>query len=67
MTAMVEMSAGALHQWRDSTGFDQLSEDVDDTRPIADSARTSVYTAFSKKRRKLPGESKPLLSDTDAK
>ncbi|MEP7284265.1 MAG: hypothetical protein ABI947_00695 [Chloroflexota bacterium] len=64
LTAIVEMSAGALHQWRDSNGFDQLSEDIDDTRPIVDGARPGVYTAFSKKTRRLPGNNKPSLPDS---
>ena len=61
LTAYTEMAAGALHQWRDSFGVDQLSEDVDDTKPIIDDARSSVRAAFSKKPRRLPGENKPQL------
>jgi hypothetical protein len=63
LTALAEMSAGALHEWRDSVGFPELSEDVDDTRPIVDGARPGVLTAFSKKPRRLRGADRPALSE----
>ncbi len=61
LTALTEMSAGALHEWRDSIGFNELSEDVEDTRPIVDGARPGVLAAFSKKPRRLPSGEKPLI------
>ena len=63
LTAITEMSAGALHEWRDSTGFTELSEDIEDVRPIIDGARPGVYNAFSKKPRRLPSGSHPELPD----
>jgi len=58
LTIIAESTAGALHEWRDSLGKSELIEDVDDTRPIIDDSRASVYRAFSKKPRRLPGEQK---------
>jgi hypothetical protein len=63
LTAITEMSAGALHEWRDSYGVDELAEDIDDVRPAINAARPHYYTAFSKKPRRLPGENKPQLPD----
>jgi hypothetical protein len=62
LSAIAELSAGTLHEWRDSDGVEQLSEDIDDTKPIVDGARPGVYAAFSKKPRRLPGENKPSIS-----
>ncbi len=58
LTIIAESTAGALHEWRDSLGKSELIEDVDDTRPIIDDSRGSVYRAFSKKPRRLPGGQK---------
>ena len=63
LTAMTEMASGALHEWRDSYGVDELSEDIEDTRPGIDAARPHFYTAFSRKPRRLPGETKPQIQD----
>jgi len=63
LTAVVEMMAGTLHEWRDSEGVSELEEDIDDTKPIIDGARPGVYQAFSKKRRRLPGKPYPRLPD----
>jgi len=63
LTAFTETAAGALHEWRDSYGLEELSEDIDDTRPMIDAARPHAYTAFSKKPRRLPGENKPQLAE----
>jgi hypothetical protein len=61
LTALTEMTAGALHEWRDSVGFGDLSEDVDDARPIVDAARPHAYQAFSKKPRRLGSGGIPRL------
>jgi hypothetical protein len=63
LTAIAELSAGTLHEWRDSDGVEQLSEDIDDTKPIVDGARPGVYSAFSKKPRRLPGANKPQIGE----
>jgi hypothetical protein len=63
LTAITELSAGTAHEWRDSQGLEQLSEDVEDTRPIIDGARSGVLSLFSKKPRRLPGENKPPLPE----
>ncbi len=64
LTALTELMSGMLHERRDSLGVRELIEDVDDTRPIVDSARPEVERAFSKKPRRLPSGRKPLaLSD----
>jgi hypothetical protein len=63
LTAMTEMASGALHEWRDSYGVDELSEDIEDTRPAVDAARPHLYTAFSRKPRRLPGQNRPQLPD----
>jgi hypothetical protein len=63
LTAFTEMSSGMLHEWRDSYGLEELSEDIDDTRPMVDAARPHAYKAFSKKPRRLPGENKPQLPE----
>jgi hypothetical protein len=63
LTATTEMWAGTLHEWRDSFGVNELSEDIEDTRPAVDAARPHLYTAFSKKPRRLPGENKPQITE----
>jgi hypothetical protein len=63
LTAITELSAGTAHEWRDSQGLEQLSEDVEDTRPIVDGARPGVFSLFSKKPRRLPGENKPQIGE----
>jgi hypothetical protein len=59
LTALTEMTAGALHEWRDSVGLPELSEDVEDARPIVDAAKPHAYQAFSKKPRRLNSGSNP--------
>lgn len=47
---MTEHIAAGLHAARDSQGVDELSEDVQDVRPIMSAARPELEQAFSKKR-----------------
>lgn len=47
---MTEYLAAGLHQARDSRGVGELSEDVQDVRPIMNAARAELEKAFSKKR-----------------
>jgi hypothetical protein len=63
LTATTELWAGTAHVWRDSRGLEQLSEDVEDTRPLIDAARPHAHALLSKKPRRLPGENKPAISD----
>jgi DNA-damage-inducible protein D len=47
---VTEYLATGLHVNRDSAGKAELSEDIEDTRPILDAARPEIERAFSKKR-----------------
>lgn len=58
-----ECVAGLLHIHRESFGKPELSEDIDDVRPIIDAARPEIHKVFSQKPRRLPGAKKPRLSD----
>jgi hypothetical protein len=55
--------SGMLHEQRESLGVNELMEDVEDTCPTVDSARSSVNTAFSRKPRRLPGKNRPQLPE----
>jgi hypothetical protein len=63
LTALTEMTAGATHEYRESIGFNELSEDIEDVRPLVDAARSHAYTLFSKKLRRLRSGNTPELSD----
>src|SRR5260221_520874 len=63
MTALTEFTSGTLHEWRDSIGFPELSEDVEDTRPLVNAARPHAYAMFSKKPRRLRSGDKPELPE----
>jgi len=62
LTSLAEMSAGSLHEYRNSIGYVELAEDINDAGPIVDAARPAVMAAFSKKPRRLPGEENSLLT-----
>ncbi len=66
LTSVTEMTAGALHEWRNSEGFAELLEDVEDTRPLVDAARPHAYQIFSKKPRRLEGKAKPAIADPES-
>jgi hypothetical protein len=60
---ITEFTSGLLHDHRESFGKPELSEDIDDVRPIIDAARPEIHKVFSQKPRRLPGAKKPQLSD----
>ena len=47
---ITEYIAAALHTERDSQGVEDLSDDIQDTRPIINAARPELEKAFGKKR-----------------
>lgn len=58
---ITEFTSRMLHIGRDSAGVDELSDDIQDTRPIIDAARPEIEKAFSKKPRRLKGQNQPPL------
>jgi hypothetical protein len=50
-----------FHEHRESFGKPELSEDIDDVRPIIDAARPEIQNVFSKKPRRLNAGNKPKL------
>ncbi|MBZ0282870.1 MAG: hypothetical protein K8L97_19175 [Anaerolineae bacterium] len=58
---ITEFTSGLLHEHRNSLGKPELSEDIDDVRPIMDASRPEIQKAFSKKPRRLGEGSKPQL------
>lgn len=61
---VTELTSGLLHIHRESYGKPELSEDIDDVRPIIDAARPEIQNVFSKKLRRLPGTNRPPILDT---
>ncbi len=53
---ITEFTSGLMHEHKESFGTQELAEDIDDVRPIIDSARAEIQKAFSQKPRRLPGE-----------
>lgn len=53
---ITEFTSGLMHEHKESFGTQELAEDIDDVRPIIDSARSEIQKAFSQKPRRLPGE-----------
>jgi hypothetical protein len=62
---ITEFTSGLLHDHRESFGKPELSEDIDDVRPIIDAARPEIHNVFSQKPRRLPGANKPKLPTGD--
>lgn len=60
---ITEFTSGLLHDHRESFGKPELSEDIDDVRPIIDAARPEIHKVFSQKPRRLPSLKKPQLPD----
>jgi len=60
---ITEFTSGLLHDHRESFGKPELSEDIDDVRPVIDAARPEIHKLFSQKPRRLPGAKKPQLPD----
>ncbi len=60
---ITELTSGLLHEHRESLGKPELSEDIDDVRPVIDAARPEIHNLFSQKPRRLPGAKKPQLPD----
>lgn len=58
---ITEFTSGLLHEHRNSLGKLELSEDIDDVRPIMDASRPEIQKAFSGKPRRLTGGDKPNL------
>jgi hypothetical protein len=59
---ITEFTSALLHIHRDSLGKPELSEDIEDVRPIMDAARPEIQNVFSKKPRRLrAGNSSKLL------
>jgi hypothetical protein len=56
---VTELTSGLLHIHRESYGKPELSEDIDDVRPIIDAARPEIQNVFSKKPRRLPAANRP--------
>lgn len=55
--------AALLHNHRESFGKPELSEDIEDVRPIIDAARPEIQRVFSQKPRRLPGAARPQLPE----
>jgi hypothetical protein len=55
---ITEFTSGLLHEHRESFGKPELAEDIDDVQPIIDAARPEIQNVFSKKPRRLAGQSK---------
>jgi hypothetical protein len=51
---ITEYTAGLLHNSRNSYGVSELSEDIEQIRPIIDAARPEINRVFSQKPRRLP-------------
>lgn len=60
---ITEFTSALLHEHRESIGKPELSEDIDDVRPIIDAARPEIQNVFSKKPRRLSTSEKPKLID----
>lgn len=60
---IVESLSIVFHTSRNSQGIEELSEDIQDTRPIIDAARPAIERAFSKKPRRLKNQDQPKLID----
>ena len=60
---ITEFTSALLHEHRESFGKPELSEDIDDVRPIIDAARPEIQKVFSKKLRRLRTPEKPKLID----
>lgn len=58
---ITEFTSALLHEHRESFGKMELSEDIDDVRPIIDAARPEIQNVFSKKPRRLGRGDKPKL------
>jgi len=58
---ITEFTSALLHEHRESFGKPELSEDIDDVRPIIDAARPEIQNVFSKKPRRLSTGNKPKL------
>lgn len=58
---ITEFTSGLLHEHRNSLGKPELSEDIDDVRPIMDAARPEIQKTFSQKPRRLGDGKKPQL------
>jgi len=54
-----------LHTSHDSNGVEELTDDIQDTKPIIDAARPEIERAFSKKPRRLKGQDQPKLLGDD--
>jgi len=63
LLAMAAQVLIELHPYRNSYGIAELSEDIDDVRPIIDAARPEIQKVFSKKPRRLSTSEKPKLID----
>jgi hypothetical protein len=59
---VTELTSGLLHEHRESFGKPELSEDIDDVRPIIDAARPEIQRVFSQRPRRLSSSRKPRLS-----
>lgn len=59
---VTELTSGLLHEHRESFGKPELSEDIDDVRPIIDAARPEIQRVFSQKPRRLSSGGKPPLN-----
>jgi hypothetical protein len=60
---VTELTSGLLHEHRESLGKAELSEDIEDVRPVIDAARPELQRLFSSKPRRLPGQAKAKLPD----
>jgi hypothetical protein len=60
---ITEFTSVLLHNHRESFGKPELSEDIEDVRPIIDAARPEIQRVFSQKPRRLPGGDRPQLPE----
>jgi hypothetical protein len=56
---ITEVTSGLLHEHRESFGKPELTEDIDDVRPIIDAARPEIQKVFSQKPRRLSAGNRP--------
>ncbi len=56
---ITEVTSVLLHEHRESFGKPELSEDIDDVRPIIDAARPEIQKVFSQKPRRLSAGNRP--------
>jgi hypothetical protein len=60
---ITEFTAVLAHNFNNSYGRQELSEDIEDISPIIDAARPEIKKFFSQKPRRLPGDQRPKIAD----